>query len=472
MTTRGKIQYFPWGNTQESITNLLEDPRISNYVRGSTYASKREAIRKLLRQGKLTPSIVDNLPFTSLQQPHTLYGSQRRRAQLPLKRTTGQVTEGPRLTHDKQYDGPFDPTELLTNYKKYGALRRDQPLRNRNGEILEGPRRLPKVRIPKGKKTVLSFNGERTSALRAIERFPRLKKYLMEQGRQGVKDKTLAKRLLKLYKKGNLPTNLTHFFEPRRDDARSLRNDYLSRHVIENPDRNATLLTFMGQVRNTIVKLLEENPNKKVQLNLTCTLVDVHRSDEDGIDRRTRHFWCEPYSVYANTDCQEAFLEMSRQVVNKFDAYQGRKSGLVLEVVKQLAVTFFKLVPLRGSSYLPLPKIGNKQALINIKNKDNFCFKYAVTRGLHPVEKDPQRVTLKLREQTELYDWTGVEFPTPLSGNSIKKFEETNKVGVGVFGCTEDDTVVPLRVPTRGYDRNVDLFYLQNTIAPLGVCLA
>ena len=37
MTTRGKIQYFPWGNTQKSITDLLEDPRIFNYVRGNTY---------------------------------------------------------------------------------------------------------------------------------------------------------------------------------------------------------------------------------------------------------------------------------------------------------------------------------------------------------------------------------------------------------------------------------------------------
>ena len=246
----------------------MEDPKIFQYVRGSTYASKREAIRKLLREGRLSPSIVDNLPSTSAQQPHTLYGSQRRRAQLPLKRTTGQVTEGPRLTHDEQYDGPFDPTELPPNYKKYGALRRDQPLRNRKGEILEGPRRLPKLRIPKGKKTVISFNGERMGALKAIARFTRLKKYLMEQGRQDVKDRTLVKRLLKLYREGKLPTNLTTLFKVNRDDSRSLRNDVISRHVIVNPDRKLTPLEFMTHVKETVVQFLEDHRNNKVQINL------------------------------------------------------------------------------------------------------------------------------------------------------------------------------------------------------------
>ena len=290
MTTRGKIQYFPWGNTQKSITDLLEDPRIFDYVRGRTYASKREAIRKLLRQGKLTPSVVGNLPSTSAQQPHTLYGSQRRRAQLPLKRTTGQVTEGPRLTHDEQYDGPFDPAELPSNYKKYGALRRDQPLRNRNGEILEGPRRPPKVRIPKGKKTVLSFNGERASGLKAIGRFPRLKRYLMEQGRKGVKDRTLAKRLLGLYKKGNLPTNLTTLFTANRDDSQSLRNDIISRHVIVNPDRKLTPLEFMTHVEGTVLQFLEDYRNNKVQINLVCKLVDTFNSDEASVHKRVTFF--------------------------------------------------------------------------------------------------------------------------------------------------------------------------------------
>ena len=70
--------------------------------------------------------------------------------------------------------------------------------------------------------------------------------------------------------------------------------------------------------------------------------------------------------------------------------------------------------PLRGSSHIPLPnKIKDTKALINIKNKDNQCFKYAVTRALNPVTKNAGLISKELREQTKKYNWDGIEFPTP-----------------------------------------------------------
>ena len=47
-----------------------------------------------------------------------------------------------------------------------------------------------------------------------------------------------------------------------------------------------------------------------------------------------------------------------------------------------------KYVPLCGSSYIPLPKfVASKKATINLKNEDDECFKWAITRALNPVEK-------------------------------------------------------------------------------------
>ena len=184
--------------------------------------------------------------------------------------------------------------------------------------------------------------------------------------------------------------------------------------------------------------------------------------DEEGISRQTRHFFSKQQSIFTGTDLQEAYQQMSREIVNEFDTYQGQKSGLVLEVVEQLNVTLSKLEPLGGSSYIPLPPaIKNKKALINLKNKDNMCFKYAVARFLHPVSKDAERVTKELREQTNNFDWTGVEFPTPICGNSIGNFEKNNNIGVALFG-SEGKSVVSLRVPGKGYQKIVDLFYVKN----------
>ena len=47
-----------------------------------------------------------------------------------------------------------------------------------------------------------------------------------------------------------------------------------------------------------------------------------------------------------------------------------------------------KYVPLGGSSYIKLPKfLAAKKAIINLKNADDECFKWAITRALNPVEK-------------------------------------------------------------------------------------
>jgi len=50
--------------------------------------------------------------------------------------------------------------------------------------------------------------------------------------------------------------------------------------------------------------------------------------------------------------------------------------------------------PLKGNSYIPLPKaLRGKRAIINMRNEnDNECFKWAVTRALNPKVKDAQRI--------------------------------------------------------------------------------
>ena len=47
-----------------------------------------------------------------------------------------------------------------------------------------------------------------------------------------------------------------------------------------------------------------------------------------------------------------------------------------------------KYVPLGGSFYIPLPKFqAAKKAIINLKNENDQCFEWAITRALNPVEK-------------------------------------------------------------------------------------
>ena len=61
-----------------------------------------------------------------------------------------------------------------------------------------------------------------------------------------------------------------------------------------------------------------------------------------------------------------------------------------------------KYVPLGDSSYISLSKfLAAKKAIINLKNEDDECFKWAITRALNPVEKNSERIDKKHRETSK-----------------------------------------------------------------------
>ena len=76
-------------------------------------------------------------------------------------------------------------------------------------------------------------------------------------------------------------------------------------------------------------------------------------------------------------------------------------------------------------SYIPIPKfLAAKKAIINLKNEDDECFKWAITRALNPVEKNSERIDKKRRGKLEVLSWDGLKFPVNLS--DINKFENHN----------------------------------------------
>ena len=101
---------------------------------------------------------------------------------------------------------------------------------------------------------------------------------------------------------------------------------------------------------------------------------------------------------------------------------------------------------------------------MNMKNDDVYCFKWANTRALNPVNVHPERVTKEFKEQAERLNWDGMEFPTPCSERMFKKFEKNNKVNVSVSGYVPSSnglgyTIIPLYVSQCKYDSINHLFF-------------
>ena len=89
-----------------------------------------------------------------------------------------------------------------------------------------------------------------------------------------------------------------------------------------------------------------------------------------------------------STDSNELFSKVKETVLEYLAKIQRQGSNWRFRSGLSLDLHTVKYVPLGGSSYIPLPKfLAANKAIINLKNEDDECLKWATTRALNPVEK-------------------------------------------------------------------------------------
>ena len=116
---------------------------------------------------------------------------------------------------------------------------------------------------------------------------------------------------------------------------------------------------------------------------------------------------------------------MKETVLESFAKFERQGSNLRFSSVLSLDFHTVKYEPLGGSSYIPLQSfLAARKAIINLKNENDECFKWAITRALNLVEKHSEGIDIKLREKSEVLSWKGLKFLVILS--DINKFENVN----------------------------------------------
>ena len=220
------------------------------------------------------------------------------------------------------------------------------------------------------------------------------------------------------------------------------------------------VVSFLNAVRPLVVDLLEKNGRTKVNLVLTCTMerVDMKTGELTAVHAP---FVSRTEVNLEATDVGELYNNAVDKIKESMANFQMRGSNWRFAAVQRLDINTVEYKPLKGSSYIPLPKyLANKKAIINLKNEDTECFKWCVARALNPVQRDSERVTKQLRKQAEELNWNGVTFPVTL--NEIDKFERNNTyLSVNVFGY-EDHFVYPLRISKHERKDAVDLLLISN----------
>ena len=239
------------------------------------------------------------------------------------------------------------------------------------------------------------------------------------------------------YVRANYPPRPS--FEDRESDS-ALR-DFARVYTVDGIE-GYDARSFLDSVRENITRILRNNRRTKVKLILKCyrkklTIIgrwaivpaDFHSGKHVNLD---------------GTDEDNIYTIMTERILEKMANFLFMGSGYTLYNIINLELHTVEYDPLRGETWLPLPKeLDNKKAIINPKNKDNKCFLWCVLRALNPCEKNQERIDKKLKEKENTLNMDGIEYPVSLK--DIDKFENQNPtISITVFGY-EEKGVCPLR---------------------------
>ena len=153
-------------------------------------------------------------------------------------------------------------------------------------------------------------------------------------------------------------------------------------------------------------------------------------------------------------------LSMSRQEIhNVIDKWVSEGSRWVIDRIDSHYINVTTYQPLHGSSYLELPtKLRNsKKGLINIKNKDDECFRWCHIRHLNPQEKDPQRVKKEDKRLIGELNYERIEFP--VSQKHYNKVEKQNGIRINVFGY-ENGQPFPIHISKEKSEDQMNLLLI------------
>ena len=205
--------------------------------------------------------------------------------------------------------------------------------------------------------------------------------------------------------------------------------------------------TYLKDITPGVITLLEKQPKPlKVMLRMQCQFRKMDSAEEIFTDY---HFNTKNNIVDSATNLTD-FLSVSvERLIELIESLQGRGSGWIFDEVLHFDILTNVYKPLAGSSWVPLPKfLASKKAIINPKNSDQECFKWAVTEAVYPQKRDRDRITKTSKDNAELFNWDGIKFPMKLS--QINLFEKNNPgYVVNVLGYSEDDGVYPVRITKR-----------------------
>ena len=226
--------------------------------------------------------------------------------------------------------------------------------------------------------------------------------------------------------------------------------------IKNNKDPLAQLQNTRKAIENHIISLIGSMKGLKFVETLKVTL---KKTVNDKTVYKTTYFNSKPQIIINNTEIPESLQLSKQKILNMIAQWISEGSGWTIESVDNHYLNIVQYQPIKGSSYIELPQElkHHRKGLINMKNKDNECFRWCHIRYLNPQDKYPQRIKKSDKEFIKNLDYSEIEFP--VTTKKYNKIEKQNEININVFGY-ENKQPYPIYISKEKYEKHLELLLI------------
>ena len=246
-------------------------------------------------------------------------------------------------------------------------------------------------------------------------------------------------------------TKITQIQKALKNSTKSFAVD-----IVDNKDPLNQLTKTKNDIEQHLNKELDELKGFKYIETLKITF-EKQLGNKTTI--KTAYFNSMTTTIINKNEINKALQTSRQELMKAIGQWISEGSGWTIQSVDGHYINITKYKPLMGSSYLDLPTWLRNPAkgLVNLKNKDNECFRWCHIRHLNPQDKDPQRIIKSDKEYIDKLDYSGITFPITIK--QIDRIKKKNNIRINVFSY-EEKQPYPIYVSKEKYEDHMELLII------------
>ena len=159
--------------------------------------------------------------------------------------------------------------------------------------------------------------------------------------------------------------------------------------ISKTNQNNKDIYMFKNANKEKYTNLIEQEIQKLGSVKVSFGLKVNFEIERNGETQEMSHYFKEDqphvFTSYDKEQIKQKYEEFMERIKGEIENWSLQGSGWEIESIELAYVNVAKYQPLRGGTYLPLPAdLAKKKAIINVKNKDNECLKWALRAALFP----------------------------------------------------------------------------------------